>query len=158
MTKEKINEFTLKISNANKTEMIAILYDIAITYINDAIKALDDKDFKGFRNEIDKARRTIRELMDSVDTSVDLGLSLLKLYVYAQRELTKAYLNYEEGPLLSVMSMFSRLEESYLVAGKKDFSGPVMEHTEAVYNGFTYNKNLMGESVIGNYSNRGFLV
>ena len=37
MTQEKKQEFTLKISQANKTQLITILYEMVIEYLNDAI-------------------------------------------------------------------------------------------------------------------------
>ena len=46
MTNEKKQEFTLRVSQANKTEMLVIIYDIFLEYLEDAKKAKekDDKD------------------------------------------------------------------------------------------------------------------
>lgn len=157
MTKETIQNFTYRITQANKTQMIVILYDIAITYIKDAVSDIEKADFAGFRNEVDHIRNTIRELMNSVDTSIEIGHNLLKLYIFCSGELTKAYLDYDKSALLHVMSILSKLKEAYAQISEQDKSAPVMQHTESIYNGFTYNKNLKNETLVGKDLNRGIL-
>ena len=41
MTDEKKQQFLLRISQANKTEMIVILYEMFLIYLKDAEEALD---------------------------------------------------------------------------------------------------------------------
>ena len=41
MKKEKKQEFTLRITRANKTQMVVILYDMVLTYLEDAIEAFE---------------------------------------------------------------------------------------------------------------------
>ena len=60
MTKEKIQDYTRRISLANKTEMVVILYDILITYLEDATDALDREDFNAFSQELERSRNTLR--------------------------------------------------------------------------------------------------
>ena len=157
MTKEQIQAFTLRVSSANKTEMIVILYDIAITYLNDSVSALENDNKSLFRAELNRTKSTVQELMNSVDTSTELGATLLKLYVYCNRELTGAYINYDEAPARHVIKIFGELREAYKVASSRDKSAAVMTNTETVYNGLTYNKNLMNEILTDRASNRGFL-
>lgn len=158
MTREKIQDFTLRVSNANKTEMIVILYDIAKTYIKDALEALDNDAKASFRVEVNRVRDTIGELICSVNTSTELGLNLLRLYIFCNGELTKAFMDYDKSPLYHVLSIINKLSEAYEELSKKDTSGPIMEHAEAVYQGFTYNRSLKQENVSGADANRGFLV
>ena len=42
MTKERIREYTLKITNASATGIIVIMYDLAIEYIEEAKKCFDE--------------------------------------------------------------------------------------------------------------------
>lgn len=157
MTKEKIQDFTIRVTTANKTEMIVILYDIAITYLQDAIDALSEGNNSEYRKELGRARNTLRELQNSVDTSIDLGMTLLKIYVYANKELTKAYMDYDEARIFHVMAMFIGLRDAYMEAGKVDKSGPVMDNVETICSGYTYNRYLMKETVSTAEYNRGLL-
>ena len=40
MTLEKKQEFTLKISEANKTQMITIIYEMVMYYLDEAIESI----------------------------------------------------------------------------------------------------------------------
>lgn len=157
MTQENIQNFTFRVTKANKTEMIVILYDIAIVYIKDAIEALMRDDKVQYRIEIGRVRNTLHELMDSVDTSMELGMNFLNLYIFCGNELTKAFIDYDESYLYHVESIFARLAEAYREAAKKDMSGPVMENTENVYEGYTYNRSLTNETYAAGNNNRGIL-
>lgn len=158
MEKEKIQDFTVRITNANKTGMITILYEIGITYIDDALKSLEYGDKVGFRREIPRIRATLQELQNSLNTGTEAGKVLLKLYVFLSREISQSFMDYSAEPLLHVRKTFEKLAASYREAEKKDMTGPVMEHTEPVYAGFTYNRNSLSEDFTGRELNRGFLV
>lgn len=158
MNSEKKKDFTNRITLANKTEMIVVLYDILLEYLSDAKDCLERNEKRAFRIEIGRARNTLKELMDSLDTSMEIGQNLLKLYIFCSGELTKAFLDYDEGLIYHVMSIIKKLRDAYYEVSKKDTTAPIMEHAEVVYTGFTYNKNSMVNNVCDRESNRGFLV
>lgn len=157
MTTEKIREFTVRVTNANKTEMIVVLYDMGIQYIEDAVEALRVANLALFRTEIGRTRNVLRELMASVDTSQSLGMNILRLYIYSSGELTRGYLDYSAESLNHVKKIFSQLRSAYAEQSPKDTSGPVMQNAEKIYNGFTYNKNSMAENLADTKLNRGIL-
>ena len=157
MNKDKIREFTMRVSNANKSDMVVILYDIAITYIGDAKKALAKGDKPTFRLEVGHIRNTVKELMDSVNTGTDIGLNLMRLYVFCNGELTRAFMDYSEEPLNHVYNTLSKLREGYAEVSRQDTSEPVMVNAERVYAGYTYNRNLMNENISAMEGNRGIL-
>ncbi len=157
MTRDKIQEFTLRISGANKTAMIVILYDIALTYAEDAVKEAENGDRKAFRTEIERLRNTIRELMDSVNTSADMGMNILQLYIFCNRELTKAYLDCDREPVEHVVSILTKLREAYEEVSRHDTTGPIMENTEKIYSGLTYDRNKGLTDVSGRDQSRGYL-
>lgn len=157
MTKEQIQNFTFRISNANRTDMIAILYDMGIEYLNGALTALKESRFKDFSDEIYRFRGVNRELMDSVNNETQIGRNFLSIYVFMGRMVTEALINREGEPLKRVIGMLTKMSETYRELGKKDPTGPVMEHAETVYSGFTYNRNRVTDNVSNADVNRGFL-
>ena len=157
MTKETIQSFTYRITTANKTEMIAILYDIGRAYIKDASECLDASDKAGFRTNVNCVRNTVKELMASVNTSEELGRTFLSLYIFCNKQLTKAFLDYDKEALNVVDDMFKELGEVYHQISGLDKSKPVMNNAETVYSGLTYNRSLSPESMTSGSSNRGFL-
>lgn len=157
MTKERIQDFTVRISQANKTEMIAILYDIAVEYCNSALAALEIDDKMLYRIELGRVRSTLKELMNSVNTSTELGMTLMRLYIFQKQQLTKAYMDFDKIAITHVLGIFEKLGKAYEELSKQDSSDPVMDNVENVYSGFVYNKNRMVESVLDRDMSRGYL-
>ena len=66
MTKELKQEYTLRITQANKTQLAVILYEMTITYLEEASRAYDEGDTASFKDSIRKARGCIKELIASL--------------------------------------------------------------------------------------------
>lgn len=156
MTTEKKQAFTYRISKANRTEMIAILYDMAAEYIENALSEIDNNPME-FRLNLSRARDVLGELKASVNTQNELGMQLLELYIFYSKQLSKAYALYEKQPAEHVLKMLKSLSEAYAELAKNDTSGPVMGNTETVYSGLTYNKYLTADNVSDASGNRGYL-
>ena len=142
MTKEMKQNYTLRISQANKSELVVIVYEMLLTYIEDA-KA---------------AHGCIRELMASLHMDYVLAGNLLSLYVYAVKLLSKAKLHNSTKELAEVEKMMRKLHDAYATVSKEDTSGSVMENTQTVYAGLTYGKNQLMESLGNEGSLRGLRV
>ena len=87
MTKEKQKEFAMRVSQANRTELVAITYDIIIENIKCAGESLKSNDIDSFRAELKSAGRFLAELMHSLDYNYPISVNLLKIYEYIQRVL-----------------------------------------------------------------------
>ncbi|MGN1203669.1 MAG: flagellar export chaperone FliS [Lachnospiraceae bacterium] len=156
MTRECKQQFTLRITQANKTELIVILYEMLLTYTADAKKSLQDGKTAEYREDVRKAERCLSELIDSLDLSYEIGLRLLSLYLYCNRELLKADIRKDEEFLLHVEAVITKLHDAYKEVAAQDDSAPVMENSQTVYAGFTYGKNSLTENVADQGANRGF--
>ena len=66
MTRELKQQYTLRISQANKTQMVVILYEMLLIYIEEARMAHGQEDRAGFKEGIRKARGCVKELMESL--------------------------------------------------------------------------------------------
>lgn len=156
MNSELKKEYTLRISQANKTQLIVILYEMLLIYTDDAKKALNAEDKRQFRDEIRKARGCLKELMNSLNYDYELAGNLLSLYVYVSKELVNAELHKDEESLNHVIMVIGGLYEAYVKLSEKDTSNPVMTNSQTVYAGLTYGKSQLTESMAMNNSNRGF--
>lgn len=157
MTKEKIQSFTLRITNANKTGMMEILYDMGIEYLKDALTALENEQYGSFAEELHRAKNVIKELMNSVNTDDETGRVFLSLYIFAGQEITHGMIYKDRVPIENVIRMFSKMSETYNKLASLDTSEAVMEHAETIYSGLTYNKNRMAENIQNRDMSRGFL-
>lgn len=158
MTQELIQKYKLRITEANKTELIVILYEMLMDYVQDAIKANEENNREQFRKEVKRARGCILELIDSLHLEYDLAKNYLKIYSYINRALATADARNTAGPLKEVINLIIPLHEAYSEVSKQDTSLPVMANTQSIYAGLTYGKNNLNENLMDQTTNRGFLV
>lgn len=156
MTREHKQQFTLRITQANKTELIVILYEIVLGYTEDAEVALEAGNITEFREALRKVRSCFGELIASLNLDYELAARLLSLYLYCNRELIKADARKEKEPLMHIRSVVSKLLEAYRELAGQDTSGPVMQNSQTVYAGLTYGKNSLSENLADQGANRGF--
>lgn len=158
MTREKKQELTRRITQANKTEMIEILYEMILCYLEDAAEAHDRQERGEYREAIRKARNCFRELLSSLNLEQELAVHLLQLYMYCNRELAHADVKNDAAYLEHVRRVVGSLQEAYVQLAGQDTSGPVMQNSQTVYAGLTYGRGELTENMADQGTNRGFLV
>ncbi len=153
MTNERKKDFTMRITQANKTEMIVILYEMVLAYLDDAEDSFEDRE--AFKESIKKTRECMNELMNSLDYHFELSHMLFGLYVFIGKTLTAAVSHHVKEPLAGVRSIVEKLHDAYSEISGQDHSGSVMENTQTVYAGLTYGRGSLNENC---YSvvNRGY--
>ena len=157
MTRELKQEYTLRISQANSTQLVVIIYEMLLDYLKEGREALSVKDIENFHDSIRRATGCIRELSGSINNNTNISGNLFSLYVYCIKELARADLHHNVEELYNVELVIRKLYEAYKEATKDDMSSPIMNNTQLVYAGLTYGK----ESLIVNLnssSSRGFVV
>ena len=158
MTKELKQEYTLKITQANKTQLITILYEMLMIYTSEAKDAYRAEDREGFREGIRKARGCVNELLASLNFDYELAMNFMQLYLYVNRELARAEVRNVIEPLENVDKIIKELHGAYEKLGAMDNSGPVMENVQTVYAGLTYGRNNLIENLADQGIDRGFRV
>lgn len=157
MTKEAKQEYTLRISNANRSQLVVIVYEMLLDYLDESKNAVTSNDEKQFHDSIRKAINCIRELSDSINYEAKTAGSILSLNVYCIRELSAADIHFDKDRVDGVIKIMKRLYEASKEASKTDDSSPVMNNSQSVYAGLTYGK----ESLVVNLNdtqNRGFTI
>lgn len=158
MTRELKQEYTLRITQANKTQLITILYEMVLIYIDEAEAALSEDDRTEYKSAIRKIRGCMNELTASLNLEYDLAQNLLQLYLYVNRELVQASVHNEKENLEHIRLVIGELQKAYKKIENQDVSGPVMGNTQTVYAGLTYGRNTLTENITDPASNRGFCV
>lgn len=159
MNKEAIKTFSYRISQASKTELVVIMYDMAQEYLKDAIQALNDDDKIGFCNNIRQVKRVIDELSSGLDMQYEIANELFVLYMQADKILIRCLARMDNQGLDKVGNMLNKLRESFYKLSKDDDSGPVLKNVQQVYAGLTYS-SAGGSNEIYNdpINNRGYSV
>ena len=157
MTKEQIQEYTLKITRANRSRLIVIVYELAINYIDDAVAAFDKQDMVNFKNNASYAGRCVGDLLEALDFNYEPSYPLMRLYVFISKQISLAPIKKDKETLLTARRLLLKLKKSFEDIAAQDDSEPLMSNTQDVYAGLTYGKGSLNES-IDSASNRGFRV
>lgn len=148
MTDEKKKEYTLRITQANRSKLLVILYEMTVDYIDDAQKADIEQDDAMYKESIRRIRGCVNELMNTLDYRYSPSVQLLEMYVYISRGLISADVHRDSTRLEEIKGMISRLKEAFEQASGSDDSPSLVDHAQQVYAGLTYGKHSLNEDVI----------
>jgi len=158
MTKECKQQFTLRISQANATQLVVILYEMCLVYLDEADCSLQKNDNARFREDIRKVRGCIAELLQSLNLDYEPAPALLQLYLFCLKRLVHAQLHKDPKGLEDIKRIMMPLKEAYANIQDQNTSGPVMDNAQTVYAGLTYGRNSLTENTSDPGNNRGMLV
>ena len=159
MTKEALQGYTARITQASRSDLIVIIYEIIISSTKEAIEARSKKDMVNFDKELKQAQTLLRELMVALDYSYQLSYDLLSLYIYVNKQFITAIIKKEPDTLDSAISVLEKLLIGFQAVSKEDSSGPMMYNTQQLYAGLTYGKGTLNETYIDPEDrNRGFII
>lgn len=156
MTDELKKEFTLKITQANATELIVILYDMILVYIKEAGDFWESDNKEGYFQSLRKIRNCIGELMESLNLEYEIARNMYSLYVFFLKEIVRAEIKQEGYAYLeSIKPMIESLRNAYNQVSLENKSGPLMQNAQTVYAGLTYGRKDVNVN-LEQLSNRGF--
>lgn len=157
MTKDQIQTYTLRVSQASSCELVVILYDIILEDVQTAKEGKERGDMEKFRADLKHAGRFLNELIQILDFSVPLAYPLMSLYTYANRQLARALAGGKDEPLSDVVMVIEKLREGFNGIKEQDHGGAIMQNVQQVYAGLTYGKSSLNESYLNPQDyNRGF--
>ena len=156
MNKEDIKGYTNRVVQANKSELIVILYDIILQDIKEARESLSVNEMEVFQKSCNHCCWAVNELMVSLDFQYDISHELYRLYRYVNENVTKAKTTKDDRLLASAYDTMQKLGTAFAQVASQDKTGPVMQNTEQVYAGVTYSKGNLNESLLEDPTNRGF--
>lgn len=157
MTNETIKKYTRRIAEANKTEIIAIVYEILEIYLDDAIMAHKEGDMELFDSSLKKASKCFNDLIDALDLQYEISKNLMSIYMFMNKEISIASVKRDAVTVSRIQAMVTKLKISFEELAKQDESNAVMGNAQGVYAGLTYGKGTLNES-IDIQSNRGFKI
>ncbi len=159
MDNEKKQLFTRRVTQANSTEMVVILYDMALTFIDDAKTSLsgENRDVDGFHSAIGSLQGCMNELGNSLHPEYEIAGNLRQLYKYCLREIAVAEARLDADRLSEVEKVLKPLRDAFDQISGENKNGPVMGNSQSIFAGLTYGKEELIESLSTN-TNRGYLV
>lgn len=158
MKKEEIQVFATRVTQASKSELIVILYEMIITEIKEAKETFEVNDLTTFDKNLKKAHKYVNELITALDFNYKLSYDLLSLYLYVNKRIITAIIQRNPISLDSALSVLDKLLTGFEGVSKTDNSGPMMRNTQQLYAGLTYGKGKLNETYIDpSNRSRGFI-
>lgn len=124
--------FEETILNADPIDLIRLLYQRAISSVQDARKHLGQRQIAQRSAAIMRAYAVIAELLSALrpEAAPEIAGRLRNLYVYMQQRLLDANMQQAEKPLVEVLSLLTMLDEGWAgaaacLSAKEKVTGPV---------------------------------
>lgn len=157
MNNEDLKAFTARITQANGSELVVIVYEIILKDIESAKEAFNAQDHTKFTRDVDHAVKFVNELINTLDFEYPISYDLMQLYLYCNKQLIQATLKKEIESLESAAKVLTSLLKGFTEVAKQDKSEPLMSNTQQVYAGLTYGKGSLNEMYVDpNQMERGF--
>jgi flagellar protein FliS len=158
MTNEEKQQFTLRITQANATELVVILYEMLLVYLDEGRRALSEERETDFREAVRKARGCLNELLQSLHMEYEPAPELQKLYLFCIRRLAVSEVRRQIQPIEEIERVIGPLKDAYEKLAGQNPAGSVMENSQAIYAGLTYGRNTLTENMADQGANRGMYV
>ncbi len=157
MDREKVLDFTRRISQCNKSGLTLITYEILFAYLEDAEKAHREANRQQFKENIREASNCIEQLIGTLNFDYEIAKNLYPIYQFSKEQLAMTLIKNDLSGIQQAKRLLQKLYEGFQEASIEDVSLPLMQNSEKVVAGMTYQKDHLSEhSMIGEES-RGFL-
>lgn len=158
MEKERKLEFTRRISQCNRSGLTLITYEILFAYLEEAEQAYGKDNYDVFKQNIRKAQDCLKPLMETLDFQYEISKELYSLYRFCRDEMEMSIVKKDITNLKVVENILRSLYEAFQEVAKEDHSLPLMQNSEKVIAGMTYQKNNLTETYAIGDESRGFFV
>ena len=159
MTQTQKKEYTARVAQANRSELVVIIYELFFIAMDEAEQAFKKGKLEEGVKEIKRAEGFLQELMGSLDRRYAIAEELMRLYRYVYEQLIFSVIRRKMVHADTVREVMTKLKNAFVEVAKQDDSGPVMQNTQQIYAGLTYGKGSLNEVLLsGNESNRGYRV
>jgi len=158
MTDETIKKYTRQIADANRTQIIVLVYEIAEIYLEDALEFIRDGKTYEFMKSCERAARCINDLIESLDLQYEISDNLMDIYMFINRELSLAQVRLDAVSVKRLLELITKLKLAFTELAKQDNSGPLMGNSQGVYAGLTYGPGSSLTELTDIDGNRGFTV
>lgn len=109
---------TQQIMTASPQELTLMLYNGAIRFVNESIKAIENKDIPKAHETNIKAQNIVREFINSLDMQYEVSRGLDQLYDYLEYRLIQANVKKDTAQLEEAKNMLTELRDTWSQAMK----------------------------------------
>lgn len=157
MNNEELRNYTARISQANRSELVVILFDLFRYSVDMAEEAFKRNDKEEADKYMKKAQGCVVELKGSLNFQYEIAYKLESLYRYVHEQIILSIVRQEPVNFPSIREVMDGLAEAFEKVAESDNSETVMCNSQQVYAGLTYGKDSLNEVFMNpNEASRGF--
>lgn len=149
-------EFTRRISNSNRSEIIVVIYDIFFAYAQEAEDYYQQKDYESFKTALRRAEAAVCQLRDALDFHYPVAKDLYRLYQFSLEQIAACFYKNDVEGISTAKKILNGLYTGFVEVAKQDNSEPLMKHTQQVVAGMTYQRGNLTETFQVSDTSRGF--
>jgi len=103
------------VETADQRQLILMLYDGAIRFMNKGLEKIDGQDVEGAHNYLIRARDIVSELLATLkpENAGEIGRNLQGLYVYIFNRLVEANLSKDREVVMEAIKLMSTLRDGW---------------------------------------------
>lgn len=151
MTKEEINIYKMRITQAGVLELTLIMLEMEMQWMEEAMEAFDKQEGEQYEDCVTKAQSTQLELMNVLNVNNAVALDVYSVFVYINKKLIESKIRKKPQELERCVKMLSKFYHSFQAIASTDVAGPVMRQSEKIYAGLTYGTHGLIENSIGGH-------
>lgn len=156
MKKDLIQEYTARITQSNRSQLVVVVYDAMIDYIKSGIEYFESGNETEFISEMKNAQNLLADLMRALDYKYAISNQLFNLYLFWNKQISTAIVKKSTETLDGLEGMMRKMRNSFEKVSSEDKSEPIMKNTQKVYAGMTYGRESISE-IADIDANRGFM-
>lgn len=149
MTKEQMDAYKLRITQAGIGEYAVILLELEMQWIKEALEADEGGQQEDFLSALEKAQAVQQQLMDIMNVENKTAHDVYSVFVFINRQLIHSKIKKKPQDLLRCIGMLEKYHKSFEAIAGTDEDGAIMEAGEKIYAGLTYGTKGLVESSTG---------
>jgi len=106
------------VNTASGPQLTLMLYNGCIKFINQSLKALEENNYEAKNKNLQKAQDIIRELMITLDPSVEISNQLMALYDYIYYNLQQGNINNDVAKINESLELVTEFRDTWKEAMK----------------------------------------
>lgn len=138
-------EFTRRIAQSNRSQLLVVTFDICLSYVEEAEQCCQRQEWDAYRDALRGADQCLERLQDTLDFQYEISMQLYPLYTFCRGSLMKALYQRKTEGAAHAKGVLTRLRTAFEQAAQQDTSEPLMQNTQQIYAGMTYGKKQLNE-------------
>ena len=151
--------YIMRISGASPVQLVVISFELMVQFLSESIACADAEDKENFRANLQKAKNTLEQLIQSLDFSVPLSQEFHDIYRYSYKLLSDVHFSSDMKAACAAVKEVLELMQMLLEGWRETAEKHDTTESDApkVYTGLTYGRDGQANEYIEENTDRGYM-